>query len=396
MRKWLQFFVFSWIIISTLHAETPVWQKNPETGQITINVELYMASTCPHCHKALQFLEKLQKTAPIQIKKYIINEDKVALTSFAQRIKHDQVSNFAVPSIYFCNTRWIGFSTEQVSGKLLSKGLDYCYQQIQAQGQLTPRTAQVLQDWSTASQVHVEQSIQARPLQFMLSTAFFEALTPCSLFLFITLLAFLWVIPQTKNWKLGGGILFILSLMVIHYLQQVYVAQFVQSYLWGKPPALIVGFILVIFFSAYLIHQTDGYISLRQRKTLPLLIIITVPCVLIFQQTCGYNLSIVFAEWLARQNFSGNKKLWMNVSYQFIYILPFLLILILDLYFYSNTYRRKFKFHAYAGALILWLMGLVLAIWPTSTSSLFISLVVLVVSLCIGKLIAKQYERENS
>lgn len=94
----------------------------------SIQVDLFMSSTCPHCHKASEFFDALQKQIPwLVVHKHVINLDKSALTLFAARLKDIGSNNFAVPAMFFCKQYWVGFDTDKTTGKKLTAALQRCF-----------------------------------------------------------------------------------------------------------------------------------------------------------------------------------------------------------------------------------------------------------------------------
>ena len=107
------------------------WYTIDTNKQVTINVELFLSSACPHCHKADEFFREIEPKTPwLQVKHNIINEDKDALIRFNQFLTELKFNDFAVPSTFFCKSRWVGFDSTETTGKDLLKALQYCKEQI--------------------------------------------------------------------------------------------------------------------------------------------------------------------------------------------------------------------------------------------------------------------------
>src|SRR3990167_8779536 len=110
---------------------------------VQLRVDLFLSTTCPHCRAADRFFRQLEtKKAWLAVHRYYINEDKVGLDRLndlviAQKIK---ITPFAVPAIFFCDARWLGFDSANKTGKEILNGLTYCHNQLIATGKLTPMT----------------------------------------------------------------------------------------------------------------------------------------------------------------------------------------------------------------------------------------------------------------
>ena len=114
---------------------------------IQLRVDLFLSSTCPHCLAANQFFHQLEsKKKWLSVHRYYVNQDKAALDRFNDLIQAQQITinAFAVPAIFFCDSRWLGFDNENNSGHQLLKSLNYCHQQLVASGKLTPTTVNAI------------------------------------------------------------------------------------------------------------------------------------------------------------------------------------------------------------------------------------------------------------
>lgn len=95
----------------------------------SVEMDLFVSSTCPHCHKAEAFFNSKASEMPwLKINKYVINEDKAALELFYQRLKAINASDFTVPTLFFCGSRRVGFDTPEQAGAKLIQELQYCHE----------------------------------------------------------------------------------------------------------------------------------------------------------------------------------------------------------------------------------------------------------------------------
>lgn len=348
-----------------------------------LNVDLFLSSTCPHCHKADAFFKSIEKSKSwLVVHRYIINQDKLALKSFYEHLQQQQSSNFSVPAIFFCGARWAGFADEKTTGKALLRALSYCRAEIIKYGRLTPATTAVLQKWGIASQVEIGAGIKQSTVTLVPVTALSDALNPCSLFCLAALLAFLWL---TKEWVIG--VIFILSQGMMHYLQQVYSAFFYQNFLYMHLLAVLVGLSLLFMVFKNLRKKDRNHTRIA-------VVILAAALVQLYQQTCEFNLSLVFEQWLIEQTSSHLKQAVYLFLYQIFYILPFGLVT--GLYFILNRFpwmtraQVVLKFAAY---LILISIGIILLIYPQLLAHLWVSIIVLLGSIIIGWVVERYYEQ---
>lgn len=115
-----------------------------------LQVDLYLTTTCPHCQKADLFFQKLvkDKTLPLQVNRFYIDQDKTALKQFYSALKAQGFNDFAVPSIFFCDSRWSGFDEAGTSGKKLLDALEYCQNELKKTGKPTPALVKTLRQWA--------------------------------------------------------------------------------------------------------------------------------------------------------------------------------------------------------------------------------------------------------
>ncbi|KTC66094.1 hypothetical protein Lade_0752 [Legionella adelaidensis] len=376
----------------TVFAENskPNWYTETANKQIILHLDFFESSTCPHCLKANDFLKKLESQGlPLQVNRYIVNENKSALEFFHQRLEELNSLNFAVPSFFFCNSRWVGFLDEQRTGQLLLKAMDYCQQQIVKEGKLSDGTVKVLRQWSMANQIQVENKIANSPLRFLVGTALMDAFSACSLFAFFTFLAFLWVAPRKWELEIGYGLLFIVTLGYLHYIEQAHSKFFFQATGWTRIPAVILGVILLSFFSFYLRKRSNEIVK-GTRPIIPFLILLTVPFLMIYQQTCEFNVALIFEQWLTSKGIKSTQLFWYYFFYQLIYIFPLLLVLIIHLllsHYFQMT--KHLKLQKFSGAVFLSLLGLIFIIWPYILNNVFASLFAFFIAIALAWILKK-------
>lgn len=136
------------ISTNTFALDVNNWYEINNKKEVTLNVSLFMSSECPHCHKASEFFSVLEKEPWIKINRYVINQSDEALKNFYVYLQHFLSDDFAVPTVFFCDSRWVGFISEEVSGKKLLESLNYCRAQIAKEGSLSQATIQVLREKS--------------------------------------------------------------------------------------------------------------------------------------------------------------------------------------------------------------------------------------------------------
>jgi hypothetical protein len=286
------------------------------------------------------------------------------------------MDDFAVPSAFFCNSRWVGFSSEESTGKDLLHAMNYCKQQIESKGGLTPLTVDVLKRWANANLFNTGMTEKPSTSHYLMVMALMDAFNPCALF---CLLGFFAVLFSQKNYKnqFISGFVYIIGLGLAHYLQQTSTSTIFELMPWFRVMAILFGLYLLFFGIHYFREQ-------RIQHTLLICVMILAFLLQLYQQTCVNNWSYVVEQWIDNQQYSYWKRGIVASGYQIFYILP----LITTLFLYSIIINRsayndlKIKLEK-IGLLIILVCAFILIIYPLLLSSLVASVIVLFV-LAVG------------
>ncbi|MBI2785879.1 MAG: hypothetical protein HYX60_06085, partial [Legionella longbeachae] len=223
-----------------------------------------------------------------------------------------------------CNSRWVGFVSAETTGKDLLNAINYCKQQIAKKGDLTQTTVTTLRHWSNANRFDTELGKKPSSINDIILIAAMDSFSPCALFCFAGFLAFLLIEKQRKK-QIIASLLFISSVALVHYFQQVQTNIFFELLLWLRIPAALVGLFTIYFVMFYYKNLTTGSLYFLLAFLLGLF-------TTTYQQTCVMNLAAVFEQWLNNQEIPGWQLNLYQLLYQSIYILPLLLFLIVYLF----------------------------------------------------------------
>ncbi|KTD01452.1 glutaredoxin family protein [Legionella feeleii] len=365
----------------------PAWFSLDKNKQVKLRVELFLSSVCPHCKKADEFFRTLEaKESWIEVHRYIINEDKVALEFFNQRLQQQHVDSFAMPAIFFCDSRWVGFDSAENSGKVLLRALNYCHQQIVAADQLTPLTRTLLKQWATASWYDMSIEYKPSPALFIPMMALTDALNPCAAFCIMALFAFLWLTP-TQLAQFTRGIAFIVAVGLVHFFQQAYTAAFYHTWTWLSIFSALLGLGLLAYVGS-------NYFKVKTEKPIyitGILVVLTAMVIQAYQQTCTPSFALVFEQWLAAQPVSPTRLALYQLGYQLIYLVPLLvLIIVFSFLSHSKSLEKRRLVITQVSWMILTIIGCFFIFYPKGLSSLWISFVALAVAILLGWLTAKR------
>jgi glutaredoxin len=349
----------------------PIWYSQSIDKTITLNIELYLSSTCPHCHKADAFFQRIVSQTPwIHVTRYIINEDKQALIRFNQMLEAQKMGDFSVPSFFFCNSRWIGFDSDETTGKDIMHALNYCRAQIKQHGRLTDATSEVLKHRANANVLVAGMTETPTALYYIVVVGLLDAYNPCALFSLMGFFAFLFLLPTRKQ-KLVVGLAYLLTIGSVHYMQQVAPNVYFELLSHLRIPAVVVGILGLCIASCYIRWK----IACRSFLFIALLIAFMTH---MYQQTCVMNWSYLFEQWLHHQHISAPKAALLQMAYQIMYFLPQVLTLIL--YLYLVTTKRFIRYEnrlSIIGLLILVILSLLLLFSPELLSRFSLSLLIL-------------------
>ncbi|WP_298623607.1 hypothetical protein [uncultured Legionella sp.] len=367
-------------LCSSLWANTSPtsWYTQQGDKEVALNVELFVSSTCKYCHKADAFFTDLEKTTPwVHVTRYVINEDKQALIRFNELLAEENVYDFSVPAVFFCNSRWVGFSSNETTGKDLLRGLNYCKSQIEKKGALTSVTVNVLKRWGNANLFDSAMVDEPSAARYIATIAIMDAYNPCSFFCITGFFALLFL-QDNRRKQMITGLLFIAAVGVVHYFQQAHASAFFGLLPWLRVPAVATG-----LFSFYLAGQY--YRKRTAANLLFLLSFLLAFMVQIYQQTCVMNWSYIFGQWLYNQPLTFGQHLVYQLAYQSIYLVSLLVLLFLYVYLIRFEFFARFKQKFYmVGLLYIMAIGLILIVYPLALANLALSLFVVVALFTAG------------
>ncbi len=383
-------FVF---FLTPLHAESPpiIWYTHASGEQVTINVDLFLSSTCPYCQKADAFFREQEKKKPwLSVHRHVINQDKVALQTFYERLQQQHSNNFAIPAMFFCDSRWAGFGEAETTGKTLLKALSYCHKKISQQGELTPAVISVLQKWGNANQFQVKPSMSRSAPLFAALMGLMEAFSPCSFFCLAAFLAFLWLYPSQKSAQFGVGVIFLLALGINHYFQQVYSVAYYQLMTKLSYMGILVGLLLLLtVLNAS--RKVFANSVMKPGLFIFVVVLLTAFSVQILQQTCVFNASLILDQWMLEQAFTPAKKIYYQSLFQVFYLLPMVLLLGLYLLFEDNNGKPRYQhIMKIAACLTLICIAIIMMVSPALLANITVSVAVPLVSVLMGWLVVRR------
>ncbi|WED41934.1 hypothetical protein [Legionella cardiaca] len=362
------------------------WFTHGENKEIKIQVSLFLSSTCTHCQKADAFFRGLEANTPwLEVHRYLVNLDKTALTTFNQFLEQQGSDDFSVPAIFFCNSHWIGFAEANSSGKELLRGLNYCHDKLTQTGQLDANTTKVLRQWASANLYGSNITSPPSAAVFLPMVALTDSLNPCSIFGIVTLFSFLWL-SRNRTLQLTLGLSFLVVVGIVHYIQQVHTAFFFQAYSGLRIPVILIGLGLLAYVLGYLKAFNE-----KQAIIVPCLVALTALAIQAYMQTCTPNFSLIFEQWLSAQGFSPAKTVILEILYQLFYLLPWLLFILVIVFWGKAARFAKYQnILAKMAYIFLVIVVLVFIFYPYALAKFWLSFLALPVTFFIAFILRKR------
>lgn len=377
--------------LPTAYTAGLVSQTNPQ--QTVVNVDLFVSSRCAHCQRADAFFKALEQQADwLVVHRYVINEDRLALTAFYDKLRATQSNNFSVPAIFFCGSHWIGYESAETTGNLLIRALNYCEQEQRKTGGLDLAAKNLLHQWGVASQFNLDATLNGSKAYLIMFMGLMDSLNGCSFFLVAVLLGvFIISLSMQKNKRLFVGGVAMLSLFFVHALQFVHPYAYQVGLLWSRGLAVLTG-LLLLYALAYGFRHYRITGSVRFNAIMAGIIGLTLCIVYVEQQRCLLSMPVIFEEWLLHQPVSQSRYLMYVVLYNAVYILPLLLL------WGIATGLRKWSFSkpylptlTIISGLLLSGVALLLIVYPSVLSNAGFSAVFVIASILIGRLVSRQF-----
>ncbi|CDZ78798.1 type-F conjugative transfer system pilin assembly thiol-disulfide isomerase TrbB [Legionella massiliensis] len=383
------FFIFTPLACAASTDSAP-WFSKAGNNQIKLRVDLFMASTCPHCQQADAFFRDLQAKRPwLDVHRYEINQDKQALEYFRQQLNLLKTDDYSVPAVLFCNSRWVGFDKPETTGQVLAKSLDFCYQQITKTGELKSNTVKILTQWANASFLAGSLTPTSKAIVVIPLIASMDSLNSCSIFCLLALFSFLWLYKD-KSIMLGLGILFIVVVAVVHHFQQNHAIFFYQVLHNLRILAALIGLGLI----AYVFVLYSKGANVQPGIVIPILVGLTALVIESYQQVCLPNFALIFTQWLDAQKPSSFAKGIYAIFYSLVYVIPLILFMVLLIYCRVKKKIEKCKAVLVCMAwCLLLIIGIILVIYPRGLSNYLCSVLALLLSFVAAWLTVRRARR---
>lgn len=392
----LVFFLIGYHSIS--HAQS--WFHRDQQ-RIILNVDLFMTSTCEHCHDALEFFKQQED---INLHPYFIDQDKKALEQFNQMLRSGIYTEgaFVVPTIFFCNSRWVGFDTPHSMGNTLRHAMDTCRAAIQREGLLPNFVVHTLRQQAFADLNWNRFNIGTPDWIKVIGLGLLDAIAPCSVFALLCLFAF-WILKPhaIKTWGLLGALVYILTHLIYQAAPWGYYSLLpYQSYL-SVPVAFMIIIGILRFQSPRLNRLLksipagclQGIGVLQSDRVLLCLSVLFIAVVSWCSQNCTMNLALLLPAAIAHTDLTQTRHMIVYGLYYCSYCAIIGLLWWMALRWKDSMTRYPSLIAASRCFIIL--TGILLIIKGYGISDWNISLITLLIALGLGLLSGRINEKNS-
>lgn len=351
------------------------WYHQDGEGKLILDVQLFTVSTCPHCQKEEAFFKTILETNPwINLHQHVIDKNKQDLLLFGNYLQQLKIHDFSVPALFFCDSRWVGFSPIRNSGPRLLEGLQFCYQAIQKENTLNHATIQALRQRATSYWLNDGIDVKAKNSYLLPLLPAMAILSFCS---FVSIFLLFSLLYLNKQKPLPILFAFLFSAVVVQFLQQYY-----DAFFWSLLDNLLIPASLIGLLGA-------GYVILLTKKSDKALKVAMLATVLLafsvqmYQQTCSPNFSSIYHQQLREMSLSPTSQWYFYLAYDLIYIVCLALVSgILFLYSKSKRMQNAAVGLRFFCAAVILITSISLIIYPLWFGAIWFN-VILIVTLAI-------------
>ncbi|MEN8239567.1 MAG: thioredoxin family protein, partial [Actinomycetota bacterium] len=194
------------------------WHHTNADGEVVIDLYFVYSSTCPHCLRALPFVEDIDDSIPwlnvvwLQADSGDPEVETVALATAAEI--GETISG--VPTFMFCNTMMSGYDDAEGVGADVVSGLEACHESYAAQAPPPSTTTTMAHEVAVPGVGTVAASSVPLPV-FTVIVAGLDAFNPCAFFVLLFLLSLL-VHARNRTRMAMVGVTFVVISGVLYFV----------------------------------------------------------------------------------------------------------------------------------------------------------------------------------
>ena len=376
------------VFVPPLNGTLQVSDHNQSNATL-LEVNFFFHPSCPHCARQKPFNEKLMVEFPQA--KFIYHDvsnpkESALLEEYAKNYSLD-LAQLGVPATFFGNRSFIGFDSEENSGKGLRAALfectTACLGQKEGANETKPKVGLIdLPFWG-------QTDLKAYSLPLLAAIlGLIDGFNPCAMWVLVYLIALVMGLNDAKRkWFIVGT--FVLASGILYFL---FMTAWLNAFLlvgYSRPVNILIGLIAlgggILSIKEYI--DTKGALECKvtgaeEKKSTALkvqelvnapLTIATLVSIVVLafvvnsvEFVCSSGIPAVFTQVLALSNLS----FWEYYGYILLYVLFFMLddLIVFGLAVFAISTEAGQKYSKYCkiiGGSILLLLGLMLLFFPS-------------------------------
>lgn len=387
------------------------WHQMDDRDALRVNLYLFWSTTCPHCHRALRFLDELAEELPwLDVHQFELS-DPATVRTYQTFAKAFDIEAAYVPAFFYCGQTFNGYTDDQTTGTYLRDTLKECHAELQvnAGAAADPATQSSNTPPQQPISVPLIGDLDPASLSLPVMTILLgglDAFNPCAFFVLLFLLSLMVHVRQRSHMAIVGGT-FVLVSGALYFL---FMAAWLNVF-------LIVGHLALVTTVAGLIAIAIGAVNVKdyvwfkrgvslsipesakpglfQRmrglvatSNLPSILIGTMTLALAanaYELLCTAGFPMVFTRILTLNELSPATHYLYLTLYNVVYVLPLLAIVVV---FVVTLGARKLsedegRILKLLSGLMMSGLGIVLLVAPDLLSQPLIAIVLMVAALIV-------------
>ena len=391
-----------------------IWHHTLDDGRIQVKLWFFWSEHCRHCQEARPVIEQMSRQND-----WLKLESRELVNSSQNRKLFSELGNRfgkqakSVPTFFFCNTMMVGFDSKETTGEFILQRLIQCKSVLEMEKQLPASSKPERIALSQATGINTDD--MSLPL-LTLTIAALDAFNPCAFFVLLFLLS-LMIHVNSRRRMLLIGCVFVLFSGLIYFL---FMAAWLNVFLligtihWvtvlaGLVATIMGGLNIKDYFiatgpSLSISEQARPGLFERMRRllnaeNLPAMLMGTVLLAIAansYELLCTSGLPMVYTRLLTLEELPTSSYYLYLLSYNVIYVLPLLLIVII---FATTLGSRKLQAHEgralkLLAGLMMFALGLLLIFVPDILGNLKVTVGIILSSALVASL-AYRYGKRN-
>jgi glutaredoxin len=398
-RQWLRRVAVLLVLAAALLSGAPgVRAEATKSTAATVPVDVFWSRTCPHCKRALAFLDRVAAANPrVRLRRLEIDEDRANQTLFYAVNDHFAIKQPAVPMIVIGGKVVVGYGDDADTGKQLAARIRTCMETpcpdpvarlaaakpvppTQEGARMRPPTTIRLPIVGQLDTAHVSLPV------LTIAMAAVDGFNPCAMWALVFLIGLLLGLNNRRRMWLLGGVFIAASALVYFAILAAWlnVLLFLGALVWIRIAVAVValgggGYYLREFARGEVVckvtapqsrrHILDHLKALATGRHLAVAVLgiaVLAVAVNMIDLLCSAGLPAVYTEVLARNQLPA----WQYYGYLTLYIVVFMADDLLVFFMAMATLKLSSvsvgfaRYSSLVGGVLLIAIGIVLLVRP--------------------------------